>query len=225
MTWTCSFGVTNCPECVRPTAPPRPRGYAARRQGTQGTQGTYLNSRFEEKDQIKALGGRWDPDAKRWYVPPGLGLTPFAKWLPIEAAPVATPRRALRAEALEPLVPPSRSATPREPEIPSWVTEVVGEDLRAGYVRTPPRRPGPPEAGVVAKAGAEPVPLPPLEALAVTQSLEPVRTGQTATFDELMDALRATEYQPRGYAAPPNAQPERNLTNANPQLRSSHRSA
>ena len=37
----------------------------------------YLNCPFDNKDECKALGGRWDPDRRKWYVPTGVGLDPF----------------------------------------------------------------------------------------------------------------------------------------------------
>lgn len=43
---------------------------------------TYLTVPFKEKDSVKALGARWDADARRWYVPDGQNLVPFASWLP-----------------------------------------------------------------------------------------------------------------------------------------------
>lgn len=43
---------------------------------------TYLTVPFKEKDSVKALGARWDADARRWYVPDGRDLVPFASWLP-----------------------------------------------------------------------------------------------------------------------------------------------
>lgn len=43
---------------------------------------TYLSVQFREKETVKALGARWDPDARQWYVPDGGDLAPFAKWLP-----------------------------------------------------------------------------------------------------------------------------------------------
>lgn len=46
---------------------------------------TYLTVPFKEKDSAKALGARWDGSARRWYVPAGLSLTPFAEWLPATA--------------------------------------------------------------------------------------------------------------------------------------------
>ena len=41
----------------------------------------YLKVDFAEKDQVKLLGGRWDNDLKKWYVPSGLDLNNFSKWL------------------------------------------------------------------------------------------------------------------------------------------------
>jgi len=41
----------------------------------------YLRCPFREKDDCKALGGRWDPDRKKWFVPAGTDLMPFKRWL------------------------------------------------------------------------------------------------------------------------------------------------
>jgi Domain of unknown function (DUF5710) len=35
---------------------------------------------FNEKDQAKALGARWNAESKHWYVPQGVDATPFEKW-------------------------------------------------------------------------------------------------------------------------------------------------
>lgn len=35
---------------------------------------------FQDKDHAKALGARWDPERKVWYVPDGMGRAPFLKW-------------------------------------------------------------------------------------------------------------------------------------------------
>lgn len=35
---------------------------------------------FNEKDQAKSLGARWNAELKLWYVPPGVDATPFEKW-------------------------------------------------------------------------------------------------------------------------------------------------
>jgi len=42
---------------------------------------TYLNVSYAEKDAVKALGGRWDPAKKKWYVPANTDLTPFVPWI------------------------------------------------------------------------------------------------------------------------------------------------
>ena len=36
---------------------------------------------FNEKDQAKSLGARWNAEAKLWYVPQGIDAAPFEKWL------------------------------------------------------------------------------------------------------------------------------------------------
>lgn len=43
---------------------------------------TYLDTAFKDKDKVKALGARFDGQLKKWYVPNGIGLGPFAAWLP-----------------------------------------------------------------------------------------------------------------------------------------------
>jgi hypothetical protein len=42
---------------------------------------TYLNCPFEDKDECKSLGGKWDSDAKKWYVSAGEDNAPFEKWI------------------------------------------------------------------------------------------------------------------------------------------------
>jgi exodeoxyribonuclease VII large subunit len=54
-----------------------------------------LSAQYKDRVQVKALGARWDGESKRWYVPDGLDLSPFAAWLPkggalAEAAGTAT---------------------------------------------------------------------------------------------------------------------------------------
>lgn len=51
---------------------------------------TFLNVPYAEKDEARALGARWNPGKKRWYVPNGVALEAFAKWMPKEGdAPAA----------------------------------------------------------------------------------------------------------------------------------------
>lgn len=41
-----------------------------------------LDVPFEEKDQAKALGAKWDAQARAWFVPEGADPLPFARWFP-----------------------------------------------------------------------------------------------------------------------------------------------
>lgn len=41
-----------------------------------------LTTKFAEKEAVKALGARWDPIRKNWYIENVEDLTPFMKWLP-----------------------------------------------------------------------------------------------------------------------------------------------
>ena len=45
---------------------------------------TYLNVPYQEKDEAKKLGARWDASARRWYVPEGMDTAPLVRWLPVE---------------------------------------------------------------------------------------------------------------------------------------------
>ena len=48
---------------------------------------------FSEKDEAKALGARWDPAKKLWYVDKVPDLAPFARWLsPAGATPSSSAR-------------------------------------------------------------------------------------------------------------------------------------
>ena len=46
---------------------------------------------FAEKDQVKALGARWDGTRKCWYVQDVKDLSPFARWLPKDGGDAAAP--------------------------------------------------------------------------------------------------------------------------------------
>ena len=41
---------------------------------------TYLNVPFAQKDAAKALGAKWNPTKKQWYVPANLDIALFAQW-------------------------------------------------------------------------------------------------------------------------------------------------
>jgi hypothetical protein len=48
---------------------------------------TFLTVPYAEKDQARELGARWNPTRKRWYVPPGVALEPFERWLAKDGGP------------------------------------------------------------------------------------------------------------------------------------------
>jgi exodeoxyribonuclease VII large subunit len=45
---------------------------------------TYLIVPFPEKDAAKQLGARWDGAVRAWYIPDGLDVDKFARWLPVQ---------------------------------------------------------------------------------------------------------------------------------------------
>ena len=54
---------------------------------------TFIDVPYKEKEEVKALGARWDRQEQSWYVPAGKDAAPFAKWMKMEAA---GPSRAAR---------------------------------------------------------------------------------------------------------------------------------
>lgn len=46
---------------------------------------TYLNVPYAEKDRAKRSGARFDMSRKQWYVPDGIDLCMFMRWVPKEA--------------------------------------------------------------------------------------------------------------------------------------------
>ena len=42
----------------------------------------YINCSYKDKDEVKLLGARWDPDVRKWYIPMGLDRSKFRKWTP-----------------------------------------------------------------------------------------------------------------------------------------------
>lgn len=41
----------------------------------------YLNVSYDEKDHARALGAKWDPARRLWYVPAGTPTSPFEAWI------------------------------------------------------------------------------------------------------------------------------------------------
>ena len=61
------------------------RYYKGRNRGKKLTKKPvllYLNCPFEDKDECKLLGGRWDKNEKKWYAEVNSDVAKFYKWLP-----------------------------------------------------------------------------------------------------------------------------------------------
>ncbi|HBE2351328.1 TPA: DNA primase, partial [Escherichia coli] len=41
-----------------------------------------INVPYNEKDEAKRLGARWDATRKTWYIPDGVPTSDFTRWLP-----------------------------------------------------------------------------------------------------------------------------------------------
>lgn len=46
---------------------------------------------YDEREAVKRLGARWDPERRCWYVIDPDNLGKFMRWLPKTGAPVAKP--------------------------------------------------------------------------------------------------------------------------------------
>src|SRR5699024_6288459 len=55
---------------------------AAAKSSAAGAQRIYLLVPFAEKDEAKALGAYWDPQARLWYIPPGVPTGPLLQRWP-----------------------------------------------------------------------------------------------------------------------------------------------
>ncbi len=53
-------------------------------QPSGSNSGFLLNVPYSEKDEAKELGARWDPEARKWFVPRGMDTRPFSRWYPGE---------------------------------------------------------------------------------------------------------------------------------------------
>lgn len=74
---------------------------------------------YAEKDEAKALGARWNPTRKCWYVPDGKDSEPFARWI-AEGAAAAAAASDGKAPA-----PSSRDAHGAKPMIGSKYVELA----------------------------------------------------------------------------------------------------
>jgi hypothetical protein len=42
---------------------------------------TYIYCPYEEKDEAKSMGAKWDKERRMWFVPDGLSISEFKRWL------------------------------------------------------------------------------------------------------------------------------------------------
>lgn len=98
---------------------------------------------YAEKDEAKALGALWEPSRRRWYVPPGLDLQPFRRWIPpgdtgtpglnlraLEAYVVTAPRRCWR--CAETTIVAGFLMAPGFEDFSVWEGEIDGEGRWGG---------------------------------------------------------------------------------------------
>ncbi len=104
---------------------------------------TYLQVPFRDKDSAKALGARWDPARRQWYVPDGRELAPFAAWLPagelgasaslaLAPAVAATSATLLLAEPSPAYASPARAAGVPLSQLLAGVSQLVAQAFPAG---------------------------------------------------------------------------------------------
>ena len=97
----------------------------------------FLDTPFKDKDKVKALGARWDPALRKWYVPEGTDLQAFAAWLPAaEAAalpaalPAAVPARLVPGRVATDLALPGRGISLSQ--LLGGVSQAVSQSFTAG---------------------------------------------------------------------------------------------
>lgn len=94
--------------------------------------GTYLVSSFADKDRVKALGARWDPARRQWYVPEGRELAPFAQWLPAtDSAETPSATALAAASPAAALVPAAQRGIPLS-QLLQRVSGAVAQAFKAG---------------------------------------------------------------------------------------------
>jgi len=96
------------------------------REKTMAAKKLYLNVPFAEKDQAKALGARWDPAVKKWYVPEGKAADPFERWHSGQTdwagqpQPAAKPGQGDATKIVAITLPADKNFVPYDGEEPPW---------------------------------------------------------------------------------------------------------
>ena len=93
----------------------------------------FLDTPFKDKDKVKALGARWDPALRKWYVPEGTDLQAFAAWLPAAetaSLPAALPTRLVPGRVATDLAVPGRGISLSQ--LLGGVAQAVSQAFTAG---------------------------------------------------------------------------------------------
>jgi exodeoxyribonuclease VII large subunit len=102
---------------------------------------TYLQVPFRDKDSAKALGARWDPARRQWYVPDGRELAPFSAWLPpgelaasspAALAPATPVAPGMLAEPAPAYAAPARAAGIPLSQLLAGVSQLVAQSFPSG---------------------------------------------------------------------------------------------
>lgn len=186
--WKCSYGVWNCPECIRPRAdvPRRAALFADRATAYNSVVPAdarqYLNVPFAEKNLAKRLGARWDNDKRQWYCDAREDNKRFASW-------GAKPKPVLVADSKPKLV--AEAVTPPAPTMEElWNAAVAGDaDAEEAYIAAlADTTPMPRKAPIVPSMD---------ELVAMSTDTPPVPVAPPVapmlTTDDLFAALAATE--------------------------------
>ncbi len=96
---------------------------------------TYLNVPYAQKDEAKALGARWDPANKKWYVPANKNITLFAKWQTNSMLVESQTTSPVKANARNPAIKPNSSA---HDDAPCLITHPTIKDFIAYNGDEPP---------------------------------------------------------------------------------------
>ena len=81
----------------------------------------YLNVPYAQKDAAKALGARWDPTHKKWYVPGNINVSLFDAWRsdivdPVES--IVTPSKNTSSGVFT--YPTDKSFVAYDGDLPPW---------------------------------------------------------------------------------------------------------
>lgn len=96
---------------------------------------TYLTVPYAQKDEAKALGARWDPANKKWYVPANKDMTLFAKWQTDSNNAESSTTNPGKANSRNSAIKPGASANA---DAPSLITQPTIKDFAAYNGDEPP---------------------------------------------------------------------------------------